>query len=575
MNSVRPPLTAWTATPADRHAPVAPVISEGVVLPPWSEVISFGQIYLDFVESQPFPMFESDSFISSLEGRSSELMYALVAVAVHFSREPMSLEVKKQRSEGYSDTAHALAFARVSGNRVELSTIQTLLLLSHLDILCVSIYDTNLQNYADYPLGGNGEKFAIHANLGLTLVQHAVSKKLETSSLTGSSDEELIRCSWNAILVQSFYNGADMTSFAGLVPRLPASPPIPQSLVQGISIPMHISSDPKQGIMAVLINLSSAWSKTCIYIQGHGRLGSRPIWSMESEYSKQMFHFTQIGAKQPQIHRFKSVKMEQLRLNRDYWAPWLLTRFVYHTIVCLLNHPLMIMMQVQGYDHVPEIYLQQTSFQISHHTHWVKDLLSIVESNDLVLTDPLAGYCVAAVATIELHLSFSTDTIVREEKRKRFIKCVEFVEKTGEVWPAMAMMVIKLKKLEESLTASRKLALGNDRSVYINLDPLWDILDIRNIGTESPNDMNDSSVSTSRFLELNIPPAVTPAPSSSNCTLNIGQNLNEPSVMGRTESIRSPIGASTEVDDSLLISPTQFFDLEPFELNDFNEIWNI
>lgn len=87
--------------------------------------------------------------------------------------------------------------------------------------------------------------------------------------------------------------------------------------------------------------------------------------------------------------------------------------------------------------------------------------------------------------------------------------------------------------------------------------------------------MNDSSVSTSRFLELNIPPAVTPAPSSSNRTLNIGQNLNEPSVMGRTESIRSPIGASTEVDDSLLISPTQFFDLEPFELNDFNEIWNI
>ncbi|KAJ5418082.1 uncharacterized protein N7487_001632 [Penicillium crustosum] len=545
---------AQTATPADRCAPVAPVISEGVVLPPWSEVISFGRIYLEFVENQPFPMFESDSFISSLESRSSELIYALVAIAIHFSREPISLEVKQERSKGYSDTAHVLAFARVSGSRVELSTIQTLLLLSHLDILCVSIYRANLQNYADYLLGGNREQFAIHANLGLTLVQNAVSKKLQTSSLTGSSDEELIRCSWNAILVQNFYTAADMTSFVELVPRLPASRSIPQSMVQGISIPRHILSDPQQGIMAVLINLSSAWSKMCIYVRGHGRLGSRP----------------------PQIHRFKSVKMEQLGLNREYWAPWFLTRFVYHTIVCLLNHPLMIMMQVQGYDHVPEIYLQQTSFLISHHTHWVKDLLSIVESEDLGLTDPLAGYCVAAVATIELHLSFSTDASVRKEKRKRFIKCVEFVEKAGEVWPAMAMMVVKLKKLEESLIALRQVAFENDGSICMDLDPLWDILDIRNIGTESQHDMNGVSISTSRFLELNIPPAVTPAPSSSNHMLNIGQNLNEPSIMGRTESIRSPIGVSnTEVDDSLLISPTQFFDLEPFELGDFNEIWNI
>lgn len=386
-------------------------------------------------------MFESDSFISSLEGRSFELIYALVAIAVHFSPEPISLQVKKERSKSYSDTARVLAFARISGNRVELSTIQTLLLLSHLDILCMSSFSANFQDYADQSLGGNREQFAIHANLGSTLAQNAISKKLETSSLSGSS-EELIRCSWSAILVQNFYNAADMTSFAGLVPRLPASPPIPQSMAQGISLPRHISNDPAQGIMAVLINLSSPWSKMCTYVQGHGRLGSRPIWSMESEYSKQMFNFTEIGAKQPQIHRFKSVKMDLLGLNRDYWAPWFLTQFVYHTIVCLLNHPLMIMMQVQGYDHVPEIYLQQTSFLISHHTHWVGDLLSIVKSKNLKLTDPLAGYCVAAVATIELHLSFSTDASVRKERRKRFMKCVEFVDQVCEFWPAMANMVI-------------------------------------------------------------------------------------------------------------------------------------
>lgn len=57
------------------------------------------------------------------------------------------------------------------------------------------------------------------------------------------------------------------------------------------------------------------------------------------------------------------------------------------------------------------------------------------------MSDPLLGYSAAVVATIELQLSFTEDTTIRQEKRDRFYRCVKFVENIGQRWPHMAQLV--------------------------------------------------------------------------------------------------------------------------------------
>lgn len=154
-----------------------------------------------------------------------------------------------------------------------------------------------------------------------------------------------------------------------------------------------------------------------------------------------------LETRMPYIHRFKPANLsartaEELQANRGYWGPWFLNQFLYHTNLCLLNHPLLLSLSLRNFrNSIPEIFLQHTSDLISSHTTWIIHFINYFEEKKFIVSDPLLGYSAAVVATIELQLSFTEDTTIRQEKRDRFYRCVKFVENIGQRWPHMAQLV--------------------------------------------------------------------------------------------------------------------------------------
>lgn len=153
----------------------------------------------------------------------------------------------------------------------------------------------------------------------------------------------------------------------------------------------------------------------------------------------------------PYIHRFKPARFsqrstEELNDNRDYWGPWLFLQLVYHTNLCLLNHPLLLSLRLRNFQSViPEIFLQHTSDLISSHASWIIHIIEMLDTKSFRVTDPFLGYCVAIVATIYLQESFVDDMEIRREKERSFGICLSFVRGLGEQWPHVSRIVCLLQ----------------------------------------------------------------------------------------------------------------------------------
>ncbi|KAL1621853.1 hypothetical protein SLS54_005376 [Diplodia seriata] len=202
-----------------------------------------------------------------------------------------------------------------------------------------------------------------------------------------------------------------------------------------------------QGITAYVIQLSEYWHKAVRYARRRANPGVHCPWSAKSEYSKIMVAMMEFESHMPYKHRFRPSKFaerptEELERQRDYWCPWLFSQTIYHTIMCLLNHPLILSLRLRSFRvSIPEIFLQHTADLIASHTDWVVHLIDIIEEKSFRVTDPFIGNCVAVVATIYLQQSFADDAGIRTEKRNNFLKCLDFVRRLGVHWPHIAQLV--------------------------------------------------------------------------------------------------------------------------------------
>lgn len=191
-----------------------------------------------------------------------------------------------------------------------------------------------------------------------------------------------------------------------------------------------------------------------------------------------------LETRMPLTHRFKPANigdrsLEELQAHREYWGPWFLNQFMYHTILCLLNHPLLLSLSLRTFrSTIPEIFLQHTSDLISSHTTWIIHFINFFEEKAFVVSDPLLGYSAAVVATIELQLSFTEDSAIREQKRDRFTKCVNFVQQIGQRWPHMARLAQRLQHLEDAVSATYQSDPdAQNQSLLIDLSRFWEILE--------------------------------------------------------------------------------------------------
>lgn len=105
-----------------------------VALPPWEDILHVADLYLLYCDSQPLPLFCREGFLASLQARETEVLFAILALASRFSFSYQNGEESTDLVNGYAEVARGLVMKRVSDGPVELSTLQSLCLLSLVDL---------------------------------------------------------------------------------------------------------------------------------------------------------------------------------------------------------------------------------------------------------------------------------------------------------------------------------------------------------------------------------------------------------------------------------------------------------
>lgn len=102
-------------------------------LPTWEIVRSVASLYLECCDCQPLPLFHGATFINSLPGRDPEVLFSILALALRFSTDEAILRDCDELCRNYAEAARRLVMARISDGPIELSTLQSLCLLSLVD----------------------------------------------------------------------------------------------------------------------------------------------------------------------------------------------------------------------------------------------------------------------------------------------------------------------------------------------------------------------------------------------------------------------------------------------------------
>ncbi|CZR51346.1 related to C6 transcription factor [Phialocephala subalpina] len=443
-------------------------------LPAWNIVVSAAKTYLQYCDCQPLPLFHCGTFMQTLQDRDPEVLFSILALALRF-RDNESLA---SNVSGHFEAARSRVSKRLSDGNVELSTIQTLCLLTLVD-------------FAD----GKTGRASFDCSLAMSLAHNAGLTSEPHHDLPDREKEERRRCFWSLFLLKRLHGADFMILDFSAEDNFPWYPETTGNSLNSIQRSNPESSEyPDKGIVAHAIQLSEVWFKITRYARRRGKPNAQPPWSSTSDYSTILAHQMDFETRMPYIHRFEPAKfsqktVEQLEANRDYWGPWLFVQFLYHTNLCLLNHPLLLSLRLRGFKCViPEIFLQHTADLVSSHTSWIINFIDMLEAKPFKVTDPFLGHCVAIVSTIYLQESFVNDPGTREEKQAFFEKCLRFIRGFGPQWPHLDRIAEKLQKLAETVSSTYVASeehIRQNRKLLIDLGQFFEVLEY-SLSSEMP-----------------------------------------------------------------------------------------
>ncbi|KAE9969435.1 hypothetical protein EG328_005034 [Venturia inaequalis] len=481
----------------------------------WETTIHVAERYLMYCDCQPLPLFDFQTFMQSLRTRDPEIIYAILALAMRFADNTFVQGPKDadKRSRDIAEKARELVMKRVSNGPVELSTLQCLCLLSLIDF-------TN----------GNKNRASLHSSLAMNLAQCAGLMAEGPANLTEVMQEERRRCFWSIFMLKRLLSSEiSLIDISGeeSYPWYPQTTGIPPPITEASQMNGDVRGGESRdlGVVAYSLQLSQVWHKTTRYARRRATPSNEAPWSHKSEYTIIVAETMTFETRMPYRHRYKPSGFQQktsedLKSNRAYWAPWLFTQIVYHTNLCLLNHPLILALRLRTFKHsMPETFLQHTSDLISTHTRWVVHLIDALKEKDFKVGDPFIGHCAAIVATIFLHESFSEDDEVRCQKQISFEKCFEFVCGFSQ-WPHMALIAEKLQRLRDTVTALYHTS-GNSKiptkGLLVDLGRFWEVLEYPSASElyESAGEMFGTTLYSRRketATEITVSALPTPTP---------------------------------------------------------------
>ena len=346
---------------------------------------------------------------------------------------------------------------RIAHGPVEISTIQALCLLSVTEFN--STCPTTLASPSLTKPDGNTSQASTYISLALDLASSSGLSSEDRRSMHDSLLEERRRCYWSVVLLKNLH-GIHSGTFSFIhddkTPGFPQSPESPASTSSQMTDAAleqpestNNSSGPSDlGIIAYVIQLSGIWQRAARYAHRRGKTSALPAWSPQSDYSQITAELMDSETRLPYKYRFRPARFEdqdplQLQQHRDFWSAWILLQMLYHTILCLLNHPLLLSLRLRNFrlTMVPEVFLQHTADLTATHSEWIIHLLDICKRKDFEQYNPFLAHSAAIAATVYLQQSFSEDTRVRTAKKESFRKCVSFIRGLGRYWPYVDHLV--------------------------------------------------------------------------------------------------------------------------------------
>jgi hypothetical protein len=109
-------------------------------MPSWDIIVEVAELYLLYCDCQPLPLFHRGSFIEILATRDSELILAMLALAIRFSDNSRMSERPMDLIAGYAEESRTLVMSKIVKGSVELSTLQSLCLLTLVDFSSINFH---------------------------------------------------------------------------------------------------------------------------------------------------------------------------------------------------------------------------------------------------------------------------------------------------------------------------------------------------------------------------------------------------------------------------------------------------
>ncbi|KAL2209882.1 hypothetical protein CC79DRAFT_1330330 [Sarocladium strictum] len=416
---------------------------------------AMGQLYLTWCHNQPLCLFRAEVFLDSLTSRDVHLLLALQALALRFPPGAITAHDKKKLSE-MAIRARQLAMKAIANSRVELSIIQTLVILSLVDL-------------------ADGHPWLAQVDLDTA----ASLARVIPPGFTLGDPQECSDCLRGIVMAQNLFgniSGSTLSAFKASTDESSS----PSSSYNGLPPPQMENS-----MLSCLFEMSDAWRMMRDYAAVSVGPDSPPPWSRQSDYSAVMQRHLELDTSIPLKYRFAANKFEEqspetLQSDRHYWGPYVALQLVYATIPCVINHPFLLSMRLRNFRHtMPQAFIHQSFEHITRHAGWIMYFIDILDKKDFRIADHALAYCATVAATIHLQHSFVPEQALREKSQDGFQKCTVFLRGMGTVLPSISSMADKLESLKDSIvltTSGPSMNHGGRTSRSIDSKLLWGLL---------------------------------------------------------------------------------------------------
>ncbi|KAF6833200.1 C6 transcription factor [Colletotrichum plurivorum] len=469
-------------------------------------------LYFKYCHRQPIWCFERDE-LGDHRGLPEDLASSILALTSRFSE-------KRDHLQLYSNNAKTLVMLRIANGTVDLTTIESLCLLS----------------YSSF-IDGNVHLGQFHLGLSLQLCRSAMLDMESVYVPEDPASDRKKRLFWSLQLLEQSYGrqdgllsvptdiwrpsypsggaGGSSNSGAG-AEQDPRAPPLPRDDL-GTSTP----SEP--GIWNTSVRLGWVWSQVRRYVSDCSHNVLKEPWRHDSTYARVLSDFMETENRIPMCHRYDSVKfyerkVDELKINRDYWAPWLKEQFTYHAIPTVLNHPFLYIVGAQHNPNlgIPNTFWRRSSEQALLHATWIVRMIDMVVDKQMPLVDPFFGHVAAIAATVHLYYCCAAAARLKHKSNTDFAKCRRFLKSFIPCSAACDALDRNLDRMTRIAAGSESMDVEDwmPSKIYLSVPLMWEILQFNST-------TGSREIPTAGLLDASLAPALPPADEGEGSTLEI------------------------------------------------------